>query len=162
MKNENGKYSFWRIPGFVVLGINALICFLFGSILCPVAIILEKDNLDLGILVLSAMGAILLIITFILFLFMGFRVMFLKVEIDSEKIIVKWLFGKMSEISINEITEVGRIGNYLVIKDSRQKQGFIEPKKKGYILFKENKERLTLVQSFWAGNIVNVYICGRL
>lgn len=151
MKKKNGKYCFWQTPVLAVIVI-------FGIIICTSAVI--GSIVDIGIREYSNLTIIVIVASlFLIFLLsVGIRLMLLRIEINSEKIIVRWLFGKLTECNINEIKEVSirqshGTGTFIIIKDSRERQWYHFFQKNGYVAFHYTKKRAMLVRTFWKDEI---------
>lgn len=151
MKQKDGKYCFWQTPGLFGLIIFTEILFLTGFF---ASLIMAIKTSPYMYVLAAIFGTI-----FILLLIAGFRLFFLRVEIDAERIVVKGIFGILTECKIIQIKNVYfkhffKEGYFIIIKDDKQRKGFVGfASKDCYVRFSHTKEREKIVRSFWTGEI---------
>jgi len=153
-RNRKGHCKFWQAPGkigWVVVFLIAIAAVAGG--LLAVGIITEGNNSSYCIIAAAIAGGL-----FFILLPCALRLNFIRVTVSQEKIVVRWLFGKLTECKINEITDVyivdsARSGNFIVIKDYRDIKAQSYTQKGGSVMFQSSEARLRLVKTFWRGTI---------
>jgi len=156
MESRNGKYSFWQMPGNFAFIVTETFFFLLLTVVSLIKAIIDEP-------VFYIFPVFFGLIT-TLFLLTGLRNFLLRVDIniEREKIIVKGIFGVLTECKIEEITDIYikdffKEGTFIVIKDDRQpKNPNNYMQKNCYIRFQHSKERERIVRSFWTGAILTV------
>jgi len=155
MKNKNRKHIFWQSPLFsITLLITVLIFAAFIIFLTIRGLRAEYMDWAIWLILYVPSGSI-----FALFSFCGFRLAWLRVVIDPEKIVVKFLSGKtLTECRIDQIVEVQirqmqNAGLYIVIKNSRSVKTSMMARRNRHVAIRYSKEKEALLKTYWDGNI---------
>jgi len=155
MKNKNDKHIFWQWPPvaiFILFSTLLLLGFLIiGVVHGP------KIEYARWLYYLVACGGFCL--ATVAFLICGFRFYWLRIVIDSDKILVKLLSGKaLTECRISQIVEVQvrqipNMGLFVIIKDGRKAKSNKVAQKNGYVAFKYSRKKEAVLKTYWSGNI---------
>jgi len=149
MTTKTKKIRFWRYTMLAIIFI-IINCITFATTISALIYLIwvSQSLRAFTILFISAPF-------FILFLYMGISYVHVWVEVDSENIIVRKIFGIITQCSIDKIKRVYIQEGRVILKDDRIVKNSNQLKN-NHVAFIYSKKRLAIIRTFWHGEIENL------